>query len=166
MINTNESYWTAFYTKPRNEKKAAQRLEHKGFNVYCPTRTVLKQWSDRKKRVTEPVFSSYLFAKVSESERIEVLRDSGIVSNVHWLGKPAVIRDSEIVNIKSFLEENPMAEAVSLSKGDSINVNSGVLAGQRGVIERVRGNRATLSISSLGIQLQAEVGLTHLQKVG
>ncbi|MFT6214735.1 MAG: hypothetical protein ACJAS3_001130 [Roseivirga sp.] len=82
MNNFQGTYWTAFYTKPRNEKKASDRLKSKGFEVYCPTRTVLKQWSDRKKKVTEPVFNSYLFAKVDESQGLEILQDHGIVSNV------------------------------------------------------------------------------------
>lgn len=38
----HETYWTAFYTKPRNEKKAAERLMSEGFDIYCPTRTVIK----------------------------------------------------------------------------------------------------------------------------
>jgi transcription antitermination factor NusG len=167
MNNPLESYWTAFYTKPRNEKKASDRLKSKGFEVYCPTRTVLKQWSDRKKKVTEPVFNSYLFAKVDELARLEILKDSGIVSNVRWLGQPARIRENEISQIRAFLEEYPLAEAISkdLSIGDKMDIDSGILAGQSGTIKQVRGGKVVLSISSLGLEMQAEISLNHLKKV-
>ncbi|WP_339606801.1 UpxY family transcription antiterminator [uncultured Roseivirga sp.] len=167
MNNPNRTYWTAFYTKPRNERKAAERLTAKGFDVYCPTRTVLKQWSDRKKKVIEPVFNSYLFAKVDEACRLEILKDSSIVSNVRWLGKPAIIQDKEILEIRSFLEEFPLLELVheDFQVGSRVNVGSGPLSGQSGVIRKTQGNRVSLLISSLGVELQAEIGMNHLRKV-
>jgi transcription antitermination factor NusG len=163
-----EYYWTAFYTKPRNEKKASDRLKSKGFEVYCPTRTVLKQWSDRKKKVTEPVFNSYLFAKVDELKRLEILKDSGIVSNVRWLGKPAVIQDKEISEIKSFLEEFPLSELANenFQTGSKVHIDSGALSGQSGVIRKTQGNKAFLLIASLGLELYAEISLNHLRRVG
>lgn len=168
MSNPLEPYWTAFYTKPRNEKKASDRLKLKGFEIYCPTRTVLKQWSDRKKKVTEPVFNSYLFAKVDELARLDILKDSGIVSNVRWLGQPARIREHEILQIRTFLEEFPSAEAFSTeyAVGDKMNIESGALSGQSGIIRQVRGDKVVLAISSLGLEMRAEINSNHLKKVG
>ncbi|KOF04016.1 hypothetical protein OB69_03175 [Roseivirga seohaensis subsp. aquiponti] len=167
MNNPQRTYWTAFYTKPRNEKKAADRLVSKGFDVYCPTRTVLKQWSDRKKKVIEPVFTSYIFAKVDETCRLEILKDSSIVSNVRWLGKPAIIQEREISEIKSFLEEFPLSQLSNenFQTGSRVSINSGALSGQSGVIRKTQGNRAFLLISSLGVELQAEISMNHLRKV-
>ena len=146
MSDYMNTYWTAFYTKPRNEKKAAERLSKNGFDVYCPTRTVVKQWSDR----------------------MEILLDSGIVSNVYWLGQPAVIRDIEIQEIKSFLEDYSSCEIElkDLTGGNNVIVESGPLSGQSGIIRHIQGNRAILSINSLGIEMQAEISLGHLKKVG
>ena len=162
------TYWTAFYTKPRNEKKAAERLVKNGFDIYCPTRTVVKQWSDRKKKVSEPLFTSYLFARVNELTRIEILLDSSIVSNVYWLGQPAVIRDIEILEIKLFLEDYSSCEIElkNLTGDNNVIVESGPLSGQAGVIRYIQGNRAMLLISSLVIEMQAEISLGHLKKVG
>lgn len=165
MKSNQTAYWTAFYTKPRSEKKVAERLLGKGHEIYCPTRTVMKQWSDRKKKVSEPVFTSYIFARVEEISRTEILMDSGVVSNVFWLGKPAIIRDSEIESIRNFLEEHTNAECYTLAAGDCIAIDAGPLSGQSGVVSRVRGNKAYLSIASLSIELHAEVQVTHLKKV-
>lgn len=168
MSNSESTYWTAFYTKPRNEKKVAERLKKKGFEVYCPTRTVLKQWSDRKKKIKEPVFTSYVFGRINEITRVEITMDPGIVSSVFWLGKPAVIKDSEIEKIKLFLEEYSCSEIDShnLSSGDNIEVESGPFSGKRGVVNWVKGNHAYLSIASLGIVINAKINQTHLKKVG
>lgn len=168
MSNNSTPYWTAFYTKPRNEKKASERLLKSGFEMYCPTRTVLKQWSDRKKKVQEPVFTSYVFAKVDEAQRLEILLDHAIVNSVFWLGKPVVIRDLEMEEIRQFLDEHPNAQTQqrNFREGDDVFVNSGPLSGQSGAIAQIRGNRAYLFIPNLGMALSAEVGLVHLQKVG
>ncbi|OEK03866.1 hypothetical protein BFP97_13680 [Roseivirga sp. 4D4] len=162
------TFWTAFYTKPRSEKKTSERLIEKGYDVYCPTRTIVKQWSDRKKKISEPVFTSYIFAKVDEQSRNEILNDQGVVSNVFWLGKPAVIRDQEIHAIRSFLEDFPMAEAQygNYESGSKVEISSGPLSGQSGLVRRIQGSKAYLTIVSLGIEVQAEIGLAHLKKVG
>ena len=120
MSNLESKYWTAFYTRPRNEKKVAERLSERGYIVYCPTRIVIKQWSDRKRKVKEPLFTSYIFAMVDELERQEILRDQGIVSSVFWLKKPVIIRDVEIEAIRGFLEDYPLAIAENLNQGDRI----------------------------------------------
>ena len=167
MNKAFETYWTAFYTKPRSEKKTADRLTAKGFEIYCPCQTVLKQWSDRKKKVIEPVFSSYLFAKVDEKSRQEILKDQGIVCNVYWLRKPAVIREEEIQAIQNFL--NDYADVSVFSKsfalGEEVEVDGGPLSGQAGVIQSIQGKKAYLMIQALDLILQAEVGLQHLQKI-
>lgn len=161
------TYWTAFYTKPRSEKKTAERLVNKGYEIYCPTRSVIKQWSDRKKKISEPVFTSYIFAKVNEQLRNEILSDQGVVSNVFWLGKPAVIKDSEIKTIRSFLDDFPQA-SVEYNENDigrSVEIESGPLSGQKGTICYIQGNRACLRITSLGIDLFADLSIVNLKKV-
>ena len=167
MSKLYSTYWTAFYTKPRNDKKAADRLMSEGFDVYCPTRTVIKQWSDRKKKVTEPIFSSYIFAKVNEFSRVEILMDPSIVSNVHWLGKPVVIRDKEISEIQDFLNEYPSANILSnnFENDDKVLVNSGPLSKFEGTVSKIIGNKAVLNIESLGIVIHAEVSLNRLEKI-
>lgn len=164
MLKTGKPYWTAFYTKPRNERKAAERLAAKGFSIYCPCQTVLKQWSDRKKKVTEPVFTSYLFAKVDEQARQEILKDLGIVSNVYWLGKPVVIREEEILAIKNFLNDYDAVaiNSAQFKEGTAVDIEAGPFSGQSGEIISIQGKRAYLTIASLGVVLQAEIGLHHL----
>lgn len=166
MSTTPDKYWTAFYTKPRSERKTALRLEERGYEVYCPSQTVVKQWSDRKKKVVEPVFSSYLFARVDEKTRQEILQDHGIVHNVFWLRKPAVIREEEIQAIQNFLNEfkEVTVTSTSFASGEEVEIDGGPLMGKAGVIQKIQGQKAYLTIQSLDLLLQAEVGVNQLQK--
>ena len=61
--------WFALYTKPHNEIKVAEKLLSMGIEAYCPTIVVEKQWSDRKKKIQQPLLNSYVFVKVNEKER-------------------------------------------------------------------------------------------------
>ncbi len=42
--------WFVLYTKPNQELKVARHLEEVGISSYCPTISIVKQYSDRKKR--------------------------------------------------------------------------------------------------------------------
>jgi transcription antitermination factor NusG len=160
-------YWTAFYTKPRNEKKSAERLSSKGFEVYCPTTTVVKQWSDRKKKVKEPVFSSYIFARVDEADRQAIILDPSIVSSVFWLKKPVKIREVEIQAIKDFLNDFAQVKSVNLdiTRGDRAVINAGPLRGEEGIVRERRGDKVLLQLNGLGLGLQAEVAIGKLDSV-
>lgn len=166
MNNTESKYWTAFYTKPRNEKKVSERLSSQGFNIFCPTRTVVKQWSDRKKKVKEPVFTSYIFAYVCELERKKILKDQGIVSSVFWLKKPVVIREGEIQAIKEFLECYPetRVENMDFKFGQELIISEGPLRGEKGELIKRKGNKVILNILSLSFSLQAEISVLKVQE--
>lgn len=141
-------HWMAIYTKPRSEKKVAERLEKADIEVYCPLQTTLKQWSDRKKKVKIPIFPSYVFVKVDEKGREKVLQDFGVLNFVFWQGKPAVIKEEEIEVIKEHLEESQSETEII---GDEITITQGVLSGTKGKIKEIQGNKIILTIESIGI---------------
>ena len=92
--------WYVVYTKARNEKKAALLLEKSGIDVYCPTVKEVRQWSDRKKTVEVPLFSSYLFVHLAPKERELVYAAPGVVRYLFWLNRPAIVKDQEIETLK------------------------------------------------------------------
>jgi transcription antitermination factor NusG len=156
--------WLVMYTKPQQEIKLAERLTLLGFEVYCPTQISIKQWSDRKKKVTEPLFKSYLFIRIKPSERHQLVHVPGFVAFVFWLGKPAIVREEEIDGIKVFMNQAEHASIVqhSLQVGQKVNVVSGPLAQQTGQVIRIKKNKITLLIHSLGLQVQADLLAQHI----
>ena len=155
IINTSaiEKKWYALYTKSRHEKKVTERLVHEGFDVFCPMIKTVKQWSDRKKKVSVPLIPSYIFIKVEEKNRTKVLSDPSILNFVYWLGKPAVIKNNEIDRLKGVIsnEEIQEFEIRHLNIGDKINIEKGFLKENDAVIKKTSKNYVYAELKELGI---------------
>ncbi|KAA2243669.1 UpxY family transcription antiterminator [Chitinophaga agrisoli] len=162
------STWYAVYTKARWEKKVADLLTRKNIECYCPLNPVERQWSDRRKVVSEPLFKSYVFVRVPESRKWVVRETEGIINFVYWLGKPAVIPDQEIELIQRFLREykHVTVEQFPLHQNDLIEVTSGPLMHQRGRIIEVGKNKVKAQLSSLGYTLVATIPATEVIVIG
>lgn len=160
-------HWYALYTKPRWEKKVASGLEAAGFTAYCPLNKSVRQWSDRKKVVYEPVFRGYVFIHCTLRQLWESLNIAGILAPVRYLGKPAVIRDEEIQTIRKFLKdfEEVIVEELSLEKSARVRIRTGVLMDYEGTVVEVYGSRAIVKINSLGLQLSAQFNKKDLEKI-
>jgi transcription antitermination factor NusG len=163
----NLQCWYAIYTRPRWEKKIAAMLEDRGYEMYCPLNKVMRQWSDRKKVILEPLFKGYVFVKVEEDKKWELLNINGIVNYVYWLGKPARIRENEIETIRKFLNEFSDVEVVDgvLPVNTAVRVKQGVLMNYRGIVLEIIGSKAKVKIESMGIQLSAVFDKKNLELV-
>jgi transcriptional antiterminator RfaH len=148
--------WYVVYTKPKWEKKVAERLDAIGVTTYCPLITKVSQWSDRKKIVSVPLFNSYIFVQIEEKNRNQIFEVTGAIRYLFWLGKPAVVKDSEIETIKNWLSV-PEEFEVALEqwkKGDKIVLESGPFVSQSAVIQEVKQNHYILILESLGCVLK------------
>jgi transcription antitermination factor NusG len=146
--------WYALYTKPKKEIKVAQQLEQLGFTVYLPTKVEIRTWSDRKKKVISPLFSSYVFIQIEDTKRSSVFIIDGILNYVFWLGKPAVIKSNEIEIMQRELAK-PYAAIVitSLERGKQIQFTDSVFKGQNAIIEHISNTKVHLTLSSLGFKV-------------
>jgi|SRR5690554_6544363 len=144
--------WYVLYTKPRWEKKTATELERKGIEVYCPMITTVRQWSDRKKKVTSPLFTSYIFVRLKEKDRNLVFSAPGVVRYLFWLGKPAIVRDEEIETIERWLNNDQYEDVQvrSFKPGERVEIQSGPMKGQKGVVKEVGKKEIRLVLESLG----------------
>ncbi|MDC0338345.1 UpxY family transcription antiterminator [Flavobacteriales bacterium] len=150
-----EKKWYALYTKSRHEKKVTERLVSQGFDVFCPMIKTLKQWSDRKKKVTVPLIPSYIFVNIEEKNRTKVLSDLSVLNFVFWLGKPAVIKNNEIHRLKGLIsrEEIQEFEIRHLNVGDKINIDKGFLKENDAVIKKRTKNHIYAELKELGIMV-------------
>lgn len=166
----SEKKWYAVYTKPRWEKKINTVLAKKGIESWCPLQRVQRQWSDRKKTIEDPLFKSYVFVRISEQERLRVLQTDGILNFVFYLSKPAVIRDSEIDAIKSFLLQKDAVLTVhaldSFDKDTRIKIKHGVFSEHTGTVLRTSGKKKVyVSLESLGQVIMIEFPIDHLELI-
>lgn len=155
--------WNVLYTNPRNEKKVAQKLSEFGLEVYCPTVVMLRQWSDRKKKVVEPLFKSYLFIKISEEDRHLAFQAKGVRNYLFFDGNPAIVREQEIKAIRIFCGEvNDNGLTIAFEVGESVEIHSGLFKGNTGEYISRKGNQLILLVESLGRLIKAEVPTQHV----
>jgi transcription antitermination factor NusG len=161
-----EKKWFALYTKPRWEKKVDTVLAKKGIESWCPVQKVQKQWSDRKKIIEEPLFKSYVFVKIADNERTNVLMTDGILNFVYYVGKPAVIRDEEIEVIKKYLSEKDASISIqsleSFEQDDLVKVNHGIFMDNVGTVIRGGKKKVFVKLESLGQVMTVEFPVEFL----
>jgi transcription antitermination factor NusG len=160
----SQSRWYVVYTKPRWEKKVAGLLEKKELEHYCPLNKVVRQWHDRKKTLMEPLFTSYVFVRATPKQHSYIKAIPGVVNFIHWLGRPAVVRDEEIQSVKDFLgEHNSVAvEKISVSLHDTVKIVRGPFMHQEGKIIQVTNNTVKIELPSMGYALVAKVSRAHI----
>ncbi len=140
--------WFALYTKPKNEFKAEKQLLDMGIETYLPTITTIKQWSDRKKKVIEPLFKSYIFIYASQSERFLSVQARGIVKVVNFNGTPATIPNWQIENLKKMLINSPEAFVTDLLKiGTLVKIIEGPFKGVEGIIAKSNNDDRILGVN-------------------
>src|SRR5690606_4813305 len=138
--NTVQPKWYAIYTRSRAEKKLNELLTKKGIECFLPLRKTLKQYSDRKKWVEEPLLRSYLLVRVTEKDYFEVLNTAGAVRYVCFEGKAAPIPDSHIIALQNLVLNRPKdleVEMRELSPGEMMEVTDGPLKGVVGEIKQI-----------------------------
>lgn len=161
--------WLVFYTKSRHEAKVSQYLARHGYEVYLPMQTVVRQWSDRKKKVRVPLFRSYLFVFDSEARIPEILQAPGVAWNVRHNDRPAELHPHELETIKRFLATGLFVEAstdANLMIGEHAEIVAGPLKGIRGrIVQSPIGERFSVTLEVLGNSMLIKVDARVLSRV-
>jgi len=149
-----EKKWFVVYTRPQQELKVAEQLSAMGITNYCPTITLLKQYSDRKKKVNKPLLSSYVMVELEENQRNKVFSCSGIVRYLFYLGRPAVVPTFEVHLMQNHLNGvyNDI-EVTTLSVGDSHTITQGPFSGVSGKVVETNNTKVKLELASLGMRI-------------
>ena len=162
--------WKAIYVKSRHEKKIAEFLKNQGIETYVPLRKKLKEWSDRKKMVEEPVISCYVFLNIEDNQREEILRNKSVVAFVRNREKDAKISKQEIDIMKSILSENEIEvnlEDISLKVGQICEVIKGPMKGKIVKLYEKKGKRKVgVVLEELKIGLSIDINPAYLKVLG
>jgi len=146
--------WFVIYTKSRHEYKVSQALQELGIHAYCPMLNLVKQYSDRKKKVTQPLLPSYVFVKIKEKDREKVFDVPGAVRYLFWLGKPAVVKEKEIELLQNYLTGTYADVSLqNVQKGDLLTIPSGPFKGSEGTVLNVQKNKIRIVLSGIGIHV-------------
>ena len=151
--------WYVIYTKPKSEIKTAKRLENIGVDVFCPVKKEIRQWSDRKKEFSIPLFTSYVFVKLEEKERTVVFGVPGVTNYLFWQGKPAIVRDNEIDIIKKWVNDDAVEDIqlMHLKAGDRLIIKKGAFKDREAVVQKIGKRKCKLILPTMGILLEAKL---------
>jgi transcriptional antiterminator RfaH len=145
-VQVAAALWYAVYTRSRAEKRLMELLTEKGIEAYVPVRKVIKQWSDRKKMIEEPLIRSYCFVKIELQRYQEVLNTPGAVRYVWFSGKPASIPERQIEILKTITGSGLEVDCLpdTFQPGIQIRVNAGPLLGLTGELVHVSNKKKVI----------------------
>ena len=156
---TSESEWYAVYARHQHERAVFERLSGAGFDAFLPTYQVVRQWKDRIKKLSLPLFPGYVFLCGGLDRRLDVLSTPGVHSLVSFAGRPAPIPKIQVEAIRRVIENHlPVEPHPFLCGGDWVRVTSGPLAEIEGIFVRRKSSfRLILSAELLGKSIAVEV---------
>lgn len=154
--------WYIIYTKPKREKKVASTLNKRKIENYLPL-NYRKISSFRKIKIKEdPLFKSYVFAKIAENEICKLKKVDGVINLVYWKGEPAKIKPNEIEVMKEFLRDhqNISLEKIKISTNDVARLIDRSRYSISGNILTIKSTGSKVALPSIGFTLCAKVELT------
>ena len=143
MINK----WFVVCTKPRNELKVLSRILSLGMDAYTPSRKELRQWSDRKKKVTVPLLPSMVLVRLDEKEVHKVFEIPGVVRYLFEYGKRAEVSNEEVLAMQAHVANTFSVQENKLVVGDTIQVP---LLDQEALLLSVKGKNCIAQLKKLG----------------
>lgn len=170
MTMTDKLPWYALYLHSRAEKKVYARLIELGFEAYLPLVTKMKKWSDRLKKVEEPLFKSYLFVRADEKTHYEILSIPGVTKFVSFERKAVRVPENQINAIKKycddFVEEETEQENFEFHEGQLVRITSGEMMGLIGRLAPIKNKkRLIVYIESIGHYLPINIARAKVEPV-
>lgn len=170
MNDKEQKYWYALYVRSRAEKKVVTQLEDIGVEVFLPLITRVKQWSDRKKKIEEPLFKSYVFVHSNAKQHIPILNVYGVLKFVTFEHEAVVVPDNQIVAIKRYIDDYDEKEReltnAELQVGDMVRITNGPMQGLIGRLQSVKDKRQLIVyIDAVGQYLPISIPRAKVERV-
>lgn len=143
-------------------------LAAKGYEVYLPLEKRLRQWSDRKKWVYEPLIRSYIFIKTEHKYLENAYYTPGVVTIVKFEGYPAPIPEKQIDLIRVLLasEEKYELTAQQFDIGEKVKVTKGYMKNFNGeLVQHLNKYKVLVRLDIVQQNLLIHVNPSYLEKV-
>ena len=164
---TSTPHWYALYTNPRHEKVVARQLKERCVENFLPLYRTWHRWKDRRKRVELALFPGYLFVRIEEQDKLQVLKTPGAVNLVSFNGKLAPLPEPEIEALRNALDNEICAEPCPyLRVGRKVRVVCGPMAGAEGILTRKKDKyRVVISVEVLMRSVALEIEGEDLEPI-
>ena len=156
--------WYVLQCRVRKESMISAQLEGQGFQCFLPKYKSIREWSDRKKVVEQPLFPGYVFCRFEYSQRRPVVLTPGVLQVVGCGKSPIPVEQKEIEAIQlAVASELPSQPWPYMEIGERVRIHTGKLAGLEGILINFKGNhRVVLSVTLLQRSVALEVDLAWI----
>ena len=163
----SERRWFATFTLPQNEKSVLKQLDLREVESFLPTYETVRVWKNRqRKKVTLPLFPTYLFVRISREERSRVLQCPGVLHIVGNSREPLPLPDAEVELLRSDLGRHALEPFRDLVIGERVRIRHGVMKGVEGtLVRRSGGHRFVLTIEMINQHAAIEVNAEDMEPV-
>ena len=147
--------------------KVAANLQRKCVEIFLPTLQEVHRWSDRQKKISTPLFSGYVFARLqpSPSTRLHVLQTEGVIGFVGIRCNASAIPEKQIKDLQQLLSQRvPCSLHAFLRTGQRVRIRGGCLDGFEGILERT-GEKLVISIETVERAVAIEIRGYELEPV-
>jgi transcription antitermination factor NusG len=162
-----ELQWFALKVRARAEKTAEASLKTRGFEVFCPSYTDRRRYSDRIKVIETALFPGYLFCRLAWGNRLPALATPKVEYIVGFGSEPAPVSDTEVAAVRQVVHSGaPCAPHPYLRVGQKVRLASGPLADLEGILVGKRGSeRLVISVELLQRSVAAEIDSAFVRPV-
>ena len=169
-MKTDKLPWHTLYVHSRAEKKVYVQLTDMGLEAYLPLVTKMKKWSDRMKKVEEPLFKSYIFVRSDEKHHYDIVNLPGVMKFVSFGGQAVEVPENQINAVKKYCddyeEDEKQLQEIDLHEGQLVRITSGQMMGLIGRLAAINNKkRLIVFIESVGHYLPINVARTKVEPV-
>jgi transcription antitermination factor NusG len=159
--------WWAVYTRHQHEKTVAESFSRSDLEVFLPLYSIARQWKDRVRHLSLPLFPGYVFLRGEYERRVQILSTPGVHCIVTIANRPATIPEVEVEAIRRAVESPLEIEPHPfLRRGNWVRITSGPLADIEGILIRRKGScRLILSAELLQKSIAIEVDAFSVEPI-
>jgi len=155
MQEESKKDWFVLCTKARQELKILEALSQLDIEAYTPTKTILKLWSDRKKKVKICLLPSMVLVRLPNNELNKVFEVPAVKRYLFVHGVRAVVYDCEVIAMKNYLESNfEVDDETNFKIGKTIDVPH---LNQCGEIISIEGKKCIVRLQMLGATMSFQL---------
>ena len=161
--------WFLLMVCPKWERRVADALQAKGYEVFLPMHTVRRQWSDRLKEYAAPLFPSYVFCRFPlgpMKKGMSVFAITGVLHVFPGTGKGQPIPEFEIERLRRITSSQYPVECLDLPHTGEIVEILGETAIQGVLIERAAVCRVAIGFDAMKRTVVLRVPLADLKHTG
>ena len=165
LTTTDQPFWYAVYTKPREEDRAESNLRAWGMKTFMP---MIKDLSGKEK--IRHLFPRYIFAYFNpNSELHKVNYTRGVCGVVRFGDTPCPVDDFIIETIMSQMGQEGFIrfEKESIRRGDKVTIQDGPFKALSGTVDHETSDseRLVVLLSSVSYQGRIMIEKALLKKV-